>query len=597
MNRITSISLFIGLTSLVIGIVLLFCEPAQNLLRSSASLIKITALGPHFFSRLNVLAGEAIFRGILIILLGWLLLSRWQIIQKYFKNKKRAVWIAMALLAVICAPVILFGHSTIIAGERYWWLADDPMISMRYAHNLTQGHGLVWNPGERVEGYTTLLWTLFMALPHLLPIPLAKTSLFILLANGAITIAVLPLLRRLMQLLKVSDLTFGAVLISFVLSKNILAWSISGFETSLFMLLLVALVWRIIAESQKKQVTLITYLLIGLLPMVRSDGLLPAGLLYLFSFLLQSDRKKVVLFSAISLLLPIGHILFRLGYYGDWLPNTAYLKALNWPGRYTAGIGYTLGFLWHYGLLLLFAISGAIRSREKPIRLILIGCGIYALYIAYAGGDAFGNYRFLVPILPFLFILGFHGIDAVTRNPMKRYFLAILCFVTLPLSPMSYKDIVVPYPFDVGNIRIGLLIKKNTPKECKVADCWGGSAFYFSERYGVDVLGKMDRQVARRPAFPGANMPGHNRFDYDYSLGVHKPDLIVANFKLPVTEEEMRQHARGDWAFVGQLYLNPVFQRHYLPFPVNVPTLRTIFICDCSPLLAGRNSWQNLEDE
>src|SRR5262249_4070444 len=45
-------------------------------------------------------------------------------------------------------------------------LFDDALISMRYANNLTHGHGLTWNPGERpwVEGYTNLGWTLVMSL-------------------------------------------------------------------------------------------------------------------------------------------------------------------------------------------------------------------------------------------------------------------------------------------------------------------------------------------------------------------------------------------------------------------------------------------------
>jgi hypothetical protein len=43
-------------------------------------------------------------------------------------------------------------------------LLDDPFISFRYASNLTQGHGLVWNPGERpVEGYTNFPWVMINA--------------------------------------------------------------------------------------------------------------------------------------------------------------------------------------------------------------------------------------------------------------------------------------------------------------------------------------------------------------------------------------------------------------------------------------------------
>ena len=44
-------------------------------------------------------------------------------------------------------------------------MQDDAFISFRYAANLVAGHGLVWNPGERVEGYSNFLWTLLMAVP------------------------------------------------------------------------------------------------------------------------------------------------------------------------------------------------------------------------------------------------------------------------------------------------------------------------------------------------------------------------------------------------------------------------------------------------
>jgi hypothetical protein len=43
------------------------------------------------------------------------------------------------------------------------WLSDDAFISFRYAAHLLRGDGLVYNVGERVEGYTNLLWTLLLA--------------------------------------------------------------------------------------------------------------------------------------------------------------------------------------------------------------------------------------------------------------------------------------------------------------------------------------------------------------------------------------------------------------------------------------------------
>ena len=42
------------------------------------------------------------------------------------------------------------------------WLCDDAFISFRYARNFAEGHGLVFNEGEWVEGYTNFLWTFLL---------------------------------------------------------------------------------------------------------------------------------------------------------------------------------------------------------------------------------------------------------------------------------------------------------------------------------------------------------------------------------------------------------------------------------------------------
>ena len=46
-----------------------------------------------------------------------------------------------------------------------WFLCDEAFISFRYARNLVEGHGLVFNPGERVEGYANFPWVLELAAP------------------------------------------------------------------------------------------------------------------------------------------------------------------------------------------------------------------------------------------------------------------------------------------------------------------------------------------------------------------------------------------------------------------------------------------------
>ena len=81
------------------------------------------------------------------------------------------------------AAVGVWRSSFTLGGERWFPLADDQMVSMRYAKNLAEGQGLVWNAVEparqpdtfhRVEGFSNPLWTAVMALVHLtgLPTPL-----------------------------------------------------------------------------------------------------------------------------------------------------------------------------------------------------------------------------------------------------------------------------------------------------------------------------------------------------------------------------------------------------------------------------------------
>ncbi len=63
-------------------------------------------------------------------------------------------------LISLCLPwLVLLGWLAVVA----WFLCDDAFISFRYVRNLLEGHGLVFNPGEYVEGYTNFLWMLELA--------------------------------------------------------------------------------------------------------------------------------------------------------------------------------------------------------------------------------------------------------------------------------------------------------------------------------------------------------------------------------------------------------------------------------------------------
>jgi arabinofuranosyltransferase len=89
--------------------------------------------------------------------------AAWNPVTSIDRTERLLLVIFASVLVALWLPRVLIGCSLTVAEERYWYLGDDAMISMRYAHNLADGIGLVWNPGERVEGYTNFLWTMYMA--------------------------------------------------------------------------------------------------------------------------------------------------------------------------------------------------------------------------------------------------------------------------------------------------------------------------------------------------------------------------------------------------------------------------------------------------
>src|SRR5688572_22895442 len=109
------------------------------------------------------------------------------------------------LAGAVVALAFLFYRQTMIAsrvidGVRYFWLDDDMMISMRYGRNLAQGHGLVWTPGERVEGYSNFLWTLIMAVVHLTGVGAQHAALPVRGIGFVLTVATLVLSVRLLRI-------------------------------------------------------------------------------------------------------------------------------------------------------------------------------------------------------------------------------------------------------------------------------------------------------------------------------------------------------------------------------------------------------------
>src|SRR5689334_13930344 len=82
-------------------------------------------------------------------------------------SAERSVFLLLLGLFTLYSALYIFRLSVVVDGVRYFMVADDQFVSMRYAENLARGMGLVWNAGgERVEGFTNPLWVAYMTLFH-----------------------------------------------------------------------------------------------------------------------------------------------------------------------------------------------------------------------------------------------------------------------------------------------------------------------------------------------------------------------------------------------------------------------------------------------
>jgi hypothetical protein len=363
---------------------------------------------------------------------------------------RRSVPAASAIL------LFVLGGAWIYHCLHFEFVQDDSFITFRYVRHLLDGDGLVFNVGERVEGYTTFLWTILLALPGLAGLDLESSARALGIASG---LGMLFLTWRLS--LRVHGpaasplIPFLAVALT-AANSSIAYWTVSGMETALFAALLLASVLVFLRERDGS--FLWSPILFLLLSLTRPEGMLLFAMTVFFFMLERMARKQPVRDTARPAARLIGiyaapFLLFmgwRLAYYGHLFPNTYYAKAGFSLEYLAAGWDYLLLFLRTYmleGALLAVPAAYLLWKRRTPevLYLLLVAFG-YSAYVVSVGGDVLHAFRFFVPVLPLFNIfvqetlVGLTG--RLTKSPVAARWLpiaagAVLAYLTFS-QPYAY---------------------------------------------------------------------------------------------------------------------------------------------------------------
>ena len=314
----------------------------------------------------------------------------------------------------LLAPVAL----VVVLGWQRRWMSDDGYINLRVVQEVFAGHGLVFNPGERVEVATSSLWLAVLVIGHAivppLPLPWLAVALGIAATAGAVLIAQLGARRWFATAGMDATVPFGVLVV--IAIPPVWDFATSGLEVGIVFLWLATCYWAL-ARRLGAGVQLVSrprwlLVLLGIGPLVRPD-LVVFSVVFIVVLVAMSRRTWRALVMAIvwATLVPLAYQLFRMGYYGALVPNAALYKEAG-QSDVRRGLRYALDFTATYAVVVPLALGAALawiiwhnrRDRAGPLphaallvaAAPLVGAALHGSYVVWVGGD-FMRARLLLP--------------------------------------------------------------------------------------------------------------------------------------------------------------------------------------------------------
>jgi MFS family permease len=456
-------------------------------------------------------------------------------------SERTLLW-ALLAFAGLAFAVNLWAASTFIH--------DDALIGFRYIRNLRTHGDFSWNPGDRIEGYTNFLDLVLvgglvkLGLPYLTAARLlhatAMLAMFAIAAKRAGDLAP-PEHRNRARIFAL------ATLLSCI---AIPVWLWGGLETLLataFATAGVAVLTHVFTDTRRTEwracLTAGVFLALGVL--TRPDGIVflaASGL----SVLLLAPRplnRRILLGLALSIgpvILIGGQEIFRICYYGDWLPNTFWAKS-GVPLDLSMGYAVTyLGasaifvlalpvFLVFLGMSLTQGVAG---EMARVLKFLGLTAGLWILYVVLIGGDHMPAARFFVPCMGVV-ALGL-GLLSASATP-ARAMAMLAALVSISGLAIGYGAMTYPRvdAAEVVGTQVAKDINARWKKGSLVALHTAGSTPWLAPDFTyIDMLGLNDRAIAHRKVTGDMirnapfSMPGHLRGDGAYVLQ-RQPDYII----------------------------------------------------------------------
>ncbi len=453
-------------------------------------------------------------------------------------------WILFAAFALVVAT-----------SARYRWLyhgntIDDAYISFQYAKNWASGNGVVFNPSERVEGYTNFLWVALLA--PLWPLVghdawhFAAAAWVLALTLGLLGIfAVGTVAARVFR----HPLSWVVAVLWLSFDDAFICYTVFALENQL---LIVCLLGGLAALSYRFRHW--EWALGGsfaLTAMTRPDGVLwPAAFVLAALPAIVADRSREgrafarsLAKALVAFAIPFGaYFAWRWAYYGYPFPNTFYLKVGHSLAAVERGKEYVLSYLRERWWVPLLAVTAFALARTLWIRWLLLYGVMHTAYVIYVGGDFYSGHRFLMALTPMFGLLVGASIDAwLGRAPDSKWrslvvgAVAFAIMIAIRAGTIEFGPGVLE--IQVWNREVDLQVRtmrwlhdRVRPGASMALGDIGGAGFFANLKV-VDVYGVVDPQIAHKEvARFGTGKPGHEKVATAGEVMARHPTYIKWGF-------------------------------------------------------------------
>jgi tetratricopeptide (TPR) repeat protein len=464
------------------------------------------------------------------------------------------------------------------------FIQDDAYTTFRYVKNFIEGNGLVFNVGERVEGYTNFLWVMILSIPmYLSRIFSMNLEIETIAQIFSILLCVIVILEtyylsRLMKSNRDNHMSIFLGLLNetsnflppflMVVSIPFLYWGVSAMETSLFVALTLLSLILYLKNISSKQPGKIFVMVSVLNSLTRPEGMIFFILIMghqiltnylavnehnLFAKLRKTFNSKI-LKELVYYSIPVAiYICFRLLYYGYPFPNTFYAKTDFSFKFLIRGWIYFWEFarpFLAYGLFLFLPLA---MWKEKGTRIKF--STLYGIFICWIviviilGGDVLPINRFFLPILPMIYVLIAKSLICIVdivfaKNKRVNSFGKIIVYAFVIIwgiynYNVQYDNMMTKRAYESGLVKkmkiyaswVNHQIELNN-RGMSVAMSTIGAFSYYSNARVIDLVGLTDEYVAHYPKevkgidddLPVLWKERHYNAEYILSK---KPDFII----------------------------------------------------------------------